>query len=58
MAGESGQRAKGTVKSEGFRSLFNGDTVEFEIEFGSDGHTKAVDVTGPDGESFLGVATT
>uniref|UniRef100_M1B1P9 Glycine-rich protein 2 n=1 Tax=Solanum tuberosum TaxID=4113 RepID=M1B1P9_SOLTU len=42
------------IRSEGFCSLFDGAIVELKIEFGSDGRTKAVDVTGPDGASFLG----
>ncbi|KAK6789053.1 hypothetical protein RDI58_012852 [Solanum bulbocastanum] len=47
-----------SIVSEDFHSIFDGDTVEFEIEFGNDGRTKVVDVTDPDGASFLGVATT
>ncbi|KAG5604524.1 hypothetical protein H5410_026016 [Solanum commersonii] len=43
MEGVSGQRDKGTV------NLFDGNTVEFEIEFDSDGRPKAIDVTGPVG---------
>ncbi|KAF8406591.1 hypothetical protein HHK36_008679 [Tetracentron sinense] len=32
-----------SIKSEGFRSLAEGETVEFLIECGDDGRTKAVD---------------
>ncbi|KAF8410433.1 hypothetical protein HHK36_002962 [Tetracentron sinense] len=38
-----------SIKSEGYRSLAEGEAVEFQIECGDDGRTKAVDVTGPDG---------
>ncbi|KAG5604526.1 hypothetical protein H5410_026018 [Solanum commersonii] len=60
MAGESGQRAKETsgIRSEGFYSLFDGDTIEFKVESSSDGRTKAVHVTSSDGASFSRVATT
>ena len=37
------------IRSEGFRSLFEGDRVEFIIADGDNGKTKAVDVTGPKG---------
>ena len=36
-----------SIRSEGFRSLGEGETVEYQIESGNDGRTKAVDVTGP-----------
>ncbi|WMV28765.1 hypothetical protein MTR67_022150 [Solanum verrucosum] len=49
---------KNPVTSEGFRSLFDGDTVEFKVESSSDGRTKVVHVTSSDGASFSGVATT
>ncbi|XP_010531090.1 PREDICTED: cold shock domain-containing protein 3 [Tarenaya hassleriana] len=38
-----------SIVSDGFRSLTVGDTVEFAITQGSDGKTKAVDVTAPGG---------
>ncbi|PHT59948.1 Glycine-rich protein 2 [Capsicum baccatum] len=41
-------------QSEGFRSLAEGESVEYEVENGSDGRTKAVDVTGPDGAAVSG----
>ncbi|PKI52891.1 hypothetical protein CRG98_026722 [Punica granatum] len=42
-----------SIRSDGFRSLSEGETVEFQIE--ADGNrTKAVDVTGPDGASVQG----
>ncbi|KAL8218872.1 hypothetical protein R6Q57_022245 [Mikania cordata] len=34
--------------TEGFRSLGDGETVEYVVEEGSDGRTKVADVTGPD----------
>jgi len=37
------------IKAEGFRSLAEGDTVEFQIELGVNEKTKAIDVTGPNG---------
>eukprot|EP01025_Chloroclados_australasicus_P016507 TRINITY_DN1830_c0_g1_i10.p1 TRINITY_DN1830_c0_g1~~TRINITY_DN1830_c0_g1_i10.p1 ORF type:complete len:379 (-),score=46.50 TRINITY_DN1830_c0_g1_i10:467-1603(-) len=38
------------IKSSGFRSLKQGARVEFETEFIGEGRTKAVNVTGPNGE--------
>ncbi|CAM8970015.1 unnamed protein product [Rhodiola kirilowii] len=43
-----------SIKSDGFRSLEEGETVEFAVESGGDGRTKAVDVTGPDGAAVQG----
>ncbi|XP_068663656.1 glycine-rich protein 2-like [Aristolochia californica] len=43
-----------SILSDGFRSLSEGETVEFEISSGDDGRTKAVDVTGPDGAPVSG----
>ncbi|KAL0454099.1 UNVERIFIED_CONTAM: Glycine-rich protein 2 [Sesamum latifolium] len=37
------------IKSEGFRSLGEGETVEFVVEYSDDGRLKAANVTGPDG---------
>ncbi|GFR43311.1 hypothetical protein Agub_g4378 [Astrephomene gubernaculifera] len=37
------------ISSEGFRSLREGEAVEFEVEAGPDGRSKAVGVTGPGG---------
>ncbi|CAN8229187.1 unnamed protein product [Cochlearia groenlandica] len=41
-----------SILSDGFRSLTLGDSVEFAIGQGSDGKTKAVDVTAPGGASL------
>ncbi|KAG1359415.1 hypothetical protein COCNU_08G008610 [Cocos nucifera] len=43
-----------SIKAEGYRSLAEGEAVEFTIAEGDDGRTKAVDVTGPDGSSVQG----
>lgn len=43
-----------SIKSEGYRSLAEGEQVEFEIDTGDDGRTKAVDVSGPDGAYVQG----
>ena len=37
------------IDAEGFRSLRENEPVEFNIEEGEDGRTKAVNVTGPEG---------
>jgi len=39
-----------TIKAEGFRSLREGERVEFDLESGEDGRNKAINVTGPDGQ--------
>lgn len=44
-----------SIKADGFRSLAEGEQVEFAISESEDGRTKAVDVTGPDG-SFVKAA--
>ncbi|CAL5369457.1 unnamed protein product [Camellia sinensis] len=38
-----------SIKSDGFRILGDGEAVEFVIDSGDDGRTKAVDITGPNG---------
>ncbi|OVA19849.1 zinc finger protein [Macleaya cordata] len=43
-----------SIKSDGYRSLAEGEQVEFLIESGDDGRTKAVDVSGPDGVAVQG----
>lgn len=43
-----------SIRSLGFRSLGEGEAVEYQIEYGDDGRTKAVDVTGPDGAPVQG----
>eukprot|EP00210_Caulerpa_lentillifera_P001855 g1784.t1 len=37
------------IQAQGFRSLREGESVEFEVTRGQDGRTRAVNVTGPDG---------
>ncbi|PNH03642.1 Glycine-rich protein 2 [Tetrabaena socialis] len=39
------------ISSEGFRSLREGEAVEFEVEGGPDGRSKAVSVSGPGGNA-------
>lgn len=41
--------AQTNINSEGFRSLREGGVVEFEVEAGPDGRSKAVNVSGPEG---------
>ncbi|KAL5986019.1 hypothetical protein ACLOJK_028009 [Asimina triloba] len=43
-----------SIKADGFRSLAEGEAVEFDIEQGDDGRTKAVDVSGPNGSFVQG----
>lgn len=43
-----------SIHAEGFRSLAEGETVEFNVETGEDGRTKAVNVTGPEGAHVQG----
>ena len=38
-----------SIQAEGFRSLAEGEPVEYFLESGDDGRTKAVQVTGPNG---------
>ena len=49
-----GGRRQTVIHSEGFRSLAEGETVEFEIQTDDSGRTRAVDVTGPDGAYVQG----
>ncbi|KAL3774541.1 hypothetical protein ACHAWO_003992 [Cyclotella atomus] len=42
------------IKAEGFRSLAEGESVEFKISTDANGKSKAVDVTGPDGSDVQG----
>ncbi|KAK3154030.1 hypothetical protein QOZ80_2BG0184930 [Eleusine coracana subsp. coracana] len=43
-----------SLKSDGYRSLNDGDVVEFEVSSGSDGRPKAIDVTAPGGGALQG----
>lgn len=42
------------IKAEGFRSLADGERVEFKVEKDETGRTKAIGVTGPDGSDVQG----
>lgn len=42
-------RMQTSIEAEGFRSLREGEEVEYDVEEGPDGRTKAVKVTGPGG---------
>ncbi|CAI8611413.1 unnamed protein product [Vicia faba] len=42
------------IKTDGFRSLAPGESVEYQVEYGSDGRPKAVQVTGPGGAAVQG----
>lgn len=42
-----------SIRAEGFRSLREGEDVEFDVEPGEDGRNKAVNVTGPSGAAPL-----
>lgn len=43
-----------SITAEGFRSLEDGESVEYTVETGSDGRTKALNVTGPGGANVKG----
>jgi len=43
-----------SITAEGFRSLEDGEAVEYTIETGDDGRTKALNVTGPGGVNVKG----
>ncbi|CAN1802726.1 Cold shock domain-containing protein 4 [Linum perenne] len=43
-----------SIRTEGFRSLAEGEEVEYQIENSDDGRTKAVDVSGPNGAPVQG----
>ena len=40
-----------SIESDGFRSLREGEEVEFDVEESPDGRTKAIKVTGPEGSA-------
>lgn len=42
------------IKSSGFRSLQEGEPVEFSVEVDQNGKTKAINVTGPNGADVQG----
>ncbi|KIY97986.1 hypothetical protein MNEG_9976 [Monoraphidium neglectum] len=43
-----------SIQVEGFRSLREGEEVEYDVEEGPDGRTKAINVTGPSGSAPMG----
>ncbi|EFJ06209.1 hypothetical protein SELMODRAFT_186937 [Selaginella moellendorffii] len=43
-----------SIHADGFRSLKDGEAVEFTIDRSEDGRTKALDVTGPEGSFVQG----
>lgn len=45
-----------SIQAQGFRSLREGESVEYKIAKGEDGRTKAIDVTGPGGQEPLGTS--
>ena len=46
-----------SIRAEGFRSLREGEEVEFDVEPGEDGRNKAINVSGPGGAPPLVSAT-
>lgn len=42
------------INAQGFRSLREGEPVEFDVEAGTDGRCKAINVTGPSGQAPQG----
>ncbi len=42
-----------SIRAEGFRSLREGEFVEFDVEPGEDGRNKAINVSGPGGAAPL-----
>eukprot|EP01084_Bolivina_argentea_P014557 27198_1 len=42
------------IQSQGFKSLAEGESVEFEIVVQDDGRRKAINVTGPGGQNVIG----
>ncbi|EFJ05215.1 hypothetical protein SELMODRAFT_187582 [Selaginella moellendorffii] len=45
-----------SIHADGFRSLKDGEAVEFTIDRSEDGRTKALDVTGPEGSFVQGAS--
>ncbi len=45
-----------SIHAEGFRSLREGESVEYSVESSDDGRTKALDVSGPDGTFVQGAS--
>lgn len=43
-----------SIKAEGFRSLAEGEAVEYQLEVDGNGRSKAIHVTGPDGADVQG----
>lgn len=43
-----------SIKMEGFRSLADGESVEYKVEMDNSGRKKAVQVTGPEGAEVQG----
>ena len=43
------------IQGDGFRMLLEGQSVEFEVGEQDDGRSRAIDVTGPDGEQIISV---